>query len=430
MGNLTAKQIENAKAKEKPYKLTDGDGLQLRIATDGTKTWLVRYMLDRKERQYRLPDLYGDGNGRIGLKEAREEATLIRAQARKGIDVQIKLQEERLAEQDRKTAEAAQAKTLTDLFEEWVKTVDRKDGGKELRRSFSRDVLPVAGDLRLNEVHPEHIEKMLKGIVERGSHRIAVTLLADLKQMFRWAARKRAWKTLFENPTEEVELKEILPREYEGTERTRALSGEEVRELAKKLPRSGLMPKTQIAMWLMLSCCCRIGEVIQARWEHVDFEAGIWVIPKENAKNRKSHTIFLSSVAMKKFQELKQIATSQKWCFPDTTGKTHVCMKSTTKQVRDRQMLAIGRKPMINRTKNSDALLLADGDWVPHDLRRTGATMMQTLKISPAVIERVLNHVEPSKLKRTYQTYDYAEEKREAWHRLGRHLIELVPQLA
>ncbi len=430
MGNLTVKQIENAKPKDKPYKLMDGDGLQLRIAVDGIKTWLVRYMLDGKERQYRLPELYGDGNGRIGLKEAREEATHVRALARKGIDIQIKLDNERQAEVERQEVEVAQSKTLNDLFNVWVQTVDRKDGGKELRRSFTRDVFPVAGDLKLSKVQPEHIEEILKSVVKRGSNRISVTMFADLKQMFRWAGRKRAWKTLFENPTDEVELKKILPSEYEGGERTRALSEDEVKELAEKLPKSGLMLKTQIAMWLMLSCCCRIGEVVRARWEHVDLDAGVWTIPAENSKNKKVHKIFLSPVARKKFQELKEISTSDKWCFPDTTGKTYVCTKSTTKQVRDRQIVAIGRKPMTNRSKNFDALLLVGGDWVPHDLRRTGATIMQSLHVAPAIIERVLNHVEPSKLVRTYQTYDYAVEKRDAWNRLGAKLSELVPQLA
>ncbi len=57
MGNLTVKQIDNARPKDKPCKLTDGDGLQLRIATDGARSWLVRYTLDGKERQYRLPEL-------------------------------------------------------------------------------------------------------------------------------------------------------------------------------------------------------------------------------------------------------------------------------------------------------------------------------------------------------------------------------------
>ena len=427
MGNLTVKQIELAKAKEKPYKLMDGDGLQLRIATDGAKSWLVRYMFDGKERQYRIPELYGAGEGRFGLKEARDAATQVRTLARKGVDIQVKLRDELEAERDRRISAAAQARTFRDLFDEWVKTVDRKDGGKELLRSFTRDVFPVAGDLSLRQVHPEHIEKILRGVIERGSYRSSVTLFADIKQMFRWAARKRAWKSLFENPTDEIVLKEIMPRGYEGAERTRTLSEEEVRELADKLPTSGLMPKTQIAMWLMLSCCCRIGEVIQARWEHVDLKSGVWIIPKENAKNKTAHTIFLSTFALSQFKALKSECTSEVWCFPDTTGKTHVCMKSTTKQVRDRQMAAQGRPAMKNRAKNSHALILTNGDWVPHDLRRTGATLMQAIKIAPAIIERVLNHVEPSKLVRTYQTYDYAEEKRDAWTRLGQKLQEIVP---
>jgi integrase len=88
--------------------------------------------------------------------------------------------------------------------------------------------------------------------------------------------------------------------------------------------------------------------------------------------------------------------------------------------------MATNRKPMSNRSKSADALLLSGGDWVPHDLRRTGATMMQALGIAPIVIEKVLNHVEPNKLKRTYQTHDYANEKREAWRLLGERLELLL----
>ena len=430
MGNLTVKQIEAARPKDKPYKLIDGDGLQLRIATDGIKSWRVRYMINGKERQYRLPELYGDGDGRIGLKEAREAASKVRSEARKGVDIQVELDNQQKAALVQKVTEAENAKTLRNLFDKWVKTVDRKDEGKELLRSFKRDVFPTVGELQLSQVHPEHIEKILRGVTKRGSNRSAVTLFGDIKQMFRWAARKRAWKTLFENPTEEITLKEILPREYKGIERSRTLSEIEIRELAEKLPKSGLMPKTQIAMWLMLACCCRIGEVIQARWEHVDLDAGVWIIPKENSKNSKAHTIYLSPFAVNQFNALKKACDSKVWCFPDTTGKTHVCTKSTTKQIRDRQMALVGRKPMTNRSKKSDALLLTSGDWVPHDLRRTGATLMQIIKVAPAIIERVLNHVEPSKLIRTYQTYDYAEEKRDAWNRLGQKLQEIVPLLA
>jgi hypothetical protein len=42
---LTAIQARNAKAKEKPYKLTDGKGLFLHVATSGKKTWRYRFEL-------------------------------------------------------------------------------------------------------------------------------------------------------------------------------------------------------------------------------------------------------------------------------------------------------------------------------------------------------------------------------------------------
>src|SRR5258708_34249181 len=54
MGKLTVRAIEAAKAKDKPYKLMDGDGLQVRIATDGVKTFLVRFMLRAAEHRNRL----------------------------------------------------------------------------------------------------------------------------------------------------------------------------------------------------------------------------------------------------------------------------------------------------------------------------------------------------------------------------------------
>ena len=95
MGKLTVRGIENAKPKDKPYKLMDGDGLQLRVATDGDKTWLVRYAIHGIERQYRLPRKYraSSGEGHCSLQDAREEASKIRALARQGIDYQIQLQQ-------------------------------------------------------------------------------------------------------------------------------------------------------------------------------------------------------------------------------------------------------------------------------------------------------------------------------------------------
>lgn len=40
---LTATEVDKAKPKDKPYRLYDGGGLLLNIATSGTKTWYFQY---------------------------------------------------------------------------------------------------------------------------------------------------------------------------------------------------------------------------------------------------------------------------------------------------------------------------------------------------------------------------------------------------
>ncbi len=107
----------------------------------------------------------------------------------------------------------------------------------------------------------------------------------------------------------------------------------------------------------------------------------------------------------------------------------HVDLKTVSKQVGDRQMRFKNRRPLKNR-RNDDTLVLsggANGEWTPHDLRRTAATMMQALGISLDVIDRCQNHVLlGSKVRRHYMHHDYAKEKREAWAKLGSRLDEIL----
>jgi len=47
---LTLFAIQNARPKEKPYKLSDGEGLHLMVLANGSKLWRFRYQFDRKEK--------------------------------------------------------------------------------------------------------------------------------------------------------------------------------------------------------------------------------------------------------------------------------------------------------------------------------------------------------------------------------------------
>jgi len=212
-----------------------------------------------------------------------------------------------------------------------------------------------------------------------------------------------------------------------AAERDRVLSEAEIRQLHALLPTAKMINKAEAAIWICLSTCCRIGELTAARWEHIDFEAGTWFLPE--TKNSRPHTIFLSAVARSYFEDLQEYAAAvakekeqplSPWVLPARHHEGSVCPKSLAKQIGDRQRP--GMKPMLGRSPHVDALVLPGGKWTPHDLRRTGATMMASLGVRPDVIEHCLNHVEPNRVKRIYQRYSYEPEMQAAWRLLGERL--------
>jgi integrase len=77
---------------------------------------------------------------------------------------------------------------------------------------------------------------------------------------------------------------------------------------------------------------------------------------------------------------------------------------------------------MSRRSPLTNALKLSGGKWTPHDMRRTGTTLMGALGVRPEVIEKCENHTEENKVKRIYQRYNYMSEMQQAWQLLGERL--------
>ncbi len=83
----------------------------------------------------------------------------------------------------------------------------------------------------------------------------------DLRQFFN-VAMAREW--LEAHPLAGLTKEKIDGRQKE---RDRYLSEEEIVELKQRLPAANLLHTTERAIWIMLSTCCRVGELSQARWE-------------------------------------------------------------------------------------------------------------------------------------------------------------------
>jgi Arm DNA-binding domain len=143
---LTVRAIEACKPKAQPYKLTLDRGLHLRIAPDGARTLLVRYTVkgSNVERQYRLPQDYGEGAGQIKLAAACAEAARIRSHAREGVDWPA--QEEARVRAEAVNLEVIQRQqglTLDKALREYVEKKRRAKDGLPLKARTRADYLAM-----------------------------------------------------------------------------------------------------------------------------------------------------------------------------------------------------------------------------------------------------------------------------------------------
>jgi len=426
MPKITVKQLESFKVADAGQKLFDGEGLygKVRIQKTGiVVTFEYRYTTDGKTRSSSCGKWPA-----LTLKEIRRLRDTKRSERENGYDpIELRRTEklnkkvtqlEKTNKLQQEFSRLSNRRTFVEAIAHWNKfeLCRRKDLGIESMRAINKDVIPIVGDMPLEDVSRPMLLDIFDNVVERGARVMANHLYGDLRQFYNYAVN-REW--VDKHPLIGLTKEKIGGRQKE---RDRYLSTSEIQELKVSLPVAQLPITTEIAVWLLLSTCCRVGELSRTRWIDVNLDNAEWYIPTGNSKNAKDHTIFLSGFSLAKFKQLKLLTGHTEWCLPSRTVETHIHAKSIAKQIRDR----VRSSHIQGRRKASEVLLLSGGEWTPHDLRRTGATMMGELGVMGEVIERCLNHVEQNKLKRIYQRHEKKKEQAEAWQLLGVEISHLL----
>lgn len=458
MAKMTARQLAALTADDDGKIFREEGGLVARVRT-GVRGVTVQFRYEFKQNGSKRDHSLGSWPKK-SLAEIRAERDEIKAITSKGIDPTAARKAAKIEAQTAIAATIAEAerqaaanKTVADLFDEWLRDgVSRQDGNAELRRSFGKDVLPLIGERPLRNLTEKDLLTVLRSVKGRGLNRAVVVRSKDIGQMLRWAEKRKPWRSLMAdgNPADLVDVRRLLDHDYQE-QRDRVLSAGEIRELREifflmeqkyaALPPgskySGVRPvnvRVQCAVWICLSTLCRIGELLKAEWQYIDVEKQTWFIPAEATKGhrgkRQDHHVFLSAFAQEQFSRLKEVTGHTRFCFPSKDAETHVDTKTVSKLIGDRQCQFKNRsKPPAGRHHDNSLVLSngAKGEWTPHDLRRTGATMMQELGVSLEIIDRCQNHLlGGSKVRRHYLHHDYAKEKTEAWRALGEKLETIL----
>lgn len=428
---LTARFVETAKAETGRAEFRDADvrGLELRVSASGGKTWAFRYrrQSDGVKRTVTLGE-FPD----FTLENARRWAVEQRAATARGADPAAERAARRKAE------------TFAEVVEEWVERHGRPNKGPRVLRDdrsmLERHVLPELASMKAAEITRRDIIRLLDAVASKSDARgdgggfparkLVVRpnrVFALVRSIFRWAVGRDLLKS---DPTIGVSapIKREKPRE-------RDLSPEEIARLwaaldrapatqryAKGLARGsrvlgmGDLPMTRataLTLKLALATGQRIGEVAGMAAGELDLNntSPMWTIPGERTKNRQAARVPLSALALQLIAEARELAGDHDWVFPNPSGTGPIDGHAPTKALgRARQAIGIQ-------------------DFRIHDLRRTAATRMAEMGISPHTISLVLNHVSAragNVTGKVYVQYSYDREKREALGAWGARLERIV----
>ncbi len=424
---LTDRRVETARPAEGQNRLELRDtkmrGLELRVGKkDGSKSWTLLYTRrsDSRVRRVAIGPF-----PQIGLAEARRRALALKIEIESGEDPATGVQSKRTAP------------TFQQLSDEWVKLHGPNKSARSLADNISmlkRHILPVIGAMKAEEVTKRDVLRLLDLVALKPDARLGKKKLTSLKAMdvpildearklshrparvyelvrsiFRWAVSR---DILSADPTFGMKppLKKERPRE-------RALSSQEIKQFWTNLADSPLTPGVRLALKLALVTAQRIGEVSNIAKSELKLDGPnpIWMLPGIRSKNRESHRVPLSPLAVALIKGAEVLSGDSPYLFPSPKDEAPIGSSAATKGMQ----------------RARPALELAD--FRVHDLRRSAATGMAELGVNPHTISLVLNHISARTGNITsavYVKYSYDKEKREALEAWGARLTEIVSTAA
>jgi integrase len=309
-------------------------------------SFFVGYRFAGEQKKFKL----GDANT-INADQARKLALVVLGKIAAGIDPQAAKAAQRI--------EAAKL-TFAEAVEQYLtmKAADIRPASLRTMTLYlsGTKYFPTLHRKPLDAIDRADIAPHLDRINSQSGAPSASRARAHLSSFFAWSLRRGYCG---ENPVIQTEE----PKAAE--ERTRALSGDEIRTVWNACDDSDY---GRIVRLLILTGCRR-EEIGGLRWDEIDMDKATITLPAERCKNGREHVIPLSGMAM---EIVRSIPRREGFVFGTRGGGFKIWTH--------------GKRALLATTG-------AMADWRLRDIRHTVSTGLHEIGVEPQHVEAVLNHV-------------------------------------
>ncbi|WP_370170023.1 tyrosine-type recombinase/integrase [Sphingobium abikonense] len=376
---LTDTAIRNAKPADKPYKVTDSQGLYLLVNPRGSKLWRIKYRIDGVERKLSL-GAYPE----ITLAEARAARDAARRQLAHAIDPNVAKRQARIE------ASIRASNSFASVAEELIEKKAREGLAEptlEKMRWFVKLMGADFGKRPVTDITPQELLHELQKHERRGRSETANLLRAFASRVFRFAvATARAER----DPAQLLIGALTTPRVKHFAA---IIDPNEFGALLRAIEDYQGDPAVMYALKLTLHVFQRPGELRQMEWAEVNFDKAVWTIPVTKMKMRQPHSVPLSRQALAILQAMRSLSGSGRYVFPSIRTRARPISENTINAALRRMGYSKEQMTAHGFRTSASSLLNESGKW------------------NPDAIERALAHMVAGSVRRIYNQSAYWAER-------------------
>ena len=376
---LTDTAIRNAKPADKPYKVTDSQGLYLLVNPRGSKLWRIKYRIDGVERKLSL-GAYPE----ITLAEARAARDTARRQLAHAIDPNLAKRQARIE------ASIRASNSFASVAEKLIEKKAREGLAEptlEKMRWFVKLMGADFGKRPVTDITPQELLHELQKHERRGRSETANLLRAFASRVFRFAvATARAER----DPAQLLIGALTTPRVKHFAA---IIDPNEFGALLRAIEDYQGDPAVMYALKLTLHVFQRPGELRQMEWAEVNFDKAVWTIPVTKMKMRQPHSVPLSRQALAILQAMRSLSGSGRYVFPSIRTRARPISENTINAALRRMGYSKEQMTAHGFRTSASSLLNESGKW------------------NPDAIERALAHMVAGSVRRIYNQSAYWAER-------------------